>query len=96
MELKPTNITVDAGSSVTFECCVNVPDVFPMWEINGMEYGVTDLPLNYEADGTNITFRAFSNITLQCFFFTFSNGIFAKTYSNNGSVITTPSDGMFL
>lgn len=86
---------VDAGNNVTFECCVNVPNLFPMWEINGTEYRLTDLPLNYKANGTNITFRAFTNITLRCFFLTFSNGKIANTYSNNGSVITTPSNGMF-
>ena len=99
VELKPPNKTVTEGTPVTLECCVSVPNVFPMWEINGTNYRVTNLPLNYEADGTNITFRATSDVILRCFFFTFSNGNFDTVHSNFAHVMTTPppdGTGMFL
>lgn len=70
-----------------------------MWEIDGADYRVTELPLGYEADGANITFRAFNDTTiLNCFFnvFNVSTGNFEVVHSNNVTITTTPSQGTYV
>ena len=84
------------GHNVTLECSYNRPfTIIPMWEIDSMEYRVTDLPLGYESDGANITFRALNSTIIRCFFnvFSVSTGEFEVIYSNNATVTTTPSSG---
>ena len=97
MELKPKAVNVTIGTTVTLECSYNLPFVLiPMWEIDGMDYRVTDLPLGYEATGANITFRA-SNHSIRCFFdaFNVTTGEFVEIYSNEAKVTTTPAGTCF-
>lgn len=96
VELNPRTLRVTEGTNVTLECSYNLPiALIPMWEIDGMEYRVTDLPLGYESDGANITFRARNSTIIRCFFNAFfvSTGDFEVIYSNNATVTTDSSAG---
>lgn len=98
VELNPRTVNVREGTNVTLECSYNLPvALIPMWEIDGMGYRVTNLPLGYESDGTNITFRALNSTVIRCFFnaFDVSTDEFVLVYSNNATVTTTPSPGKY-
>lgn len=97
-KLEPKAVNITIGTPVTLECNYNLPFVIiPMWEIDDVNYRVTDLPLGYEGTGANITFRA-TNTTIRCFFdaFNVSTGEFEKLYSNEVTVTTTPSPGTYV
>lgn len=98
VELKPRTVRAPIGTNVTLECSTsyNLP-IIPLWGIDGADYRVTELPLSYEADGANITFRAFNDTTIFCFFnvFNVSTGNFEVVHSNNVTITATPSQGMY-
>ena len=101
VELKPKAVNVTTGTTVTLKCSYNLPFVIiPMWEIDGIDYRVTDLPLGYEAssDGANLTFRAINSTSIRCFFNTFnvSTGQFVEVYSNKVTVTTTSPPGIYI
>lgn len=74
MELEPRTVRVPLGTNVTLECSYNLPiKLVPTWEVDGMDYRVTDLPLGYEASGANITFRAINSTSIRCFFHAFNH-----------------------
>ena len=73
------------NTEVTLECDHTYPNIIiPMWEIDGINYRVTDLPLGYEASGANLTFRVYNSTSIRCFFdaFNTSAGEFVVIYSN--------------
>lgn len=77
------------NTEVTFECSHTYPNIIiPMWEIDGINYRVTDLPLGYEANGANLTFRVYNSTSIRCFFdaFNTSAGEFVVIYSNTVTI----------
>lgn len=99
LNLEPRVVRVPQGTNVTLECSYDLPFVLiPMWDIDGVDYRVTELPFTYEANGANITFPAYDNYTIiRCFFdaFNVSTGEFVKIYSNKATINTTPSTGTY-
>lgn len=86
-----------SGDEVTYICQSNIPTALPEWEINSNLYTVTDLPSGYEANGANLTFRAYYNITtIRCSFSTVINGMFVQACSNLATLTTSPPYGQLL
>ena len=91
-QLDEPNMNVSERTNVTFECSISVPNIIPIWEINGREHRVTDLPSDFTSNGTKLTFPAYNNTVtvLRCFFNTFSKGMSVE-YSN---MVPTHPSGM--
>ncbi|CAI8031479.1 hypothetical protein GBAR_LOCUS17864 [Geodia barretti] len=85
--LSPANSTVLSGEEVTCVCSSNFNTVFPLWEINSEAYQITNLPLGYEATGSNLTFRVYANLTVvRCSFLIIADRLAREVHSNIGRV----------
>lgn len=87
LDVDNPNTTLPIESTLTYTCSTNLPDAYPLWEIDSQPYQSTDLPYGFEANGYNLTFSVHKNITtVQCSFLTFIGGILVEIYSNTSTV----------
>lgn len=75
-----TNATV--GGNATFECILSSESVSPSWNINGIDYQVTDLPFGYVFRSVSFSKRLIvsslveemNNTSIFCYILTFFGG----------------------
>ena len=58
-----TNATV--GGNATFECTLSSESASPSWNINGIDYQVTDLPFRYYFQSVSFSKRLIANPVLK-------------------------------
>lgn len=99
VELRPDRVNVSSVTTeVTFMCfSSSISDQFPLWEINSVAYGVTDLPSYYIARGSNLTITTvFENITeVRCAYSVndLDSGMIVDICSNTGVIMQTTPNG---
>lgn len=86
MDIKLNVDILEEGYKLNLTCCTRLQAKYPRWMINDRKYEVTKLPANFVARGLSLEFKLQSNLSVCCFF---------KTYTN-GSVVDIPSDNATL
>ena len=91
--LSVTNASV--GGTVNFKCVTDGAASPPIWNINLMNYRVSDLPLSHEyySEGYLEIFPItlpMNNSVYYCFYKPYVNGGFTKVKSENATLLISP------
>ena len=52
----PLNATAIVGSTASFECILSRTSLFPWWNINGIDFTVTNLPTGFEFESNSYSY----------------------------------------
>lgn len=91
----PQSVTnASVGGTVDFYCITEGATSPPNWVIDGKDYRVTELPLDYKyyegyLEITSITL-SMNNSVYSCYYMTYSDGAFVKIESEHATLVISP------
>ena len=94
MNLEPSGrITHAEETRITFNCSINIPDLYPKWTINNQVYEITYLPPGFEATQSTLSFTFEWKAEVSCFYTILLHGEIVDVCSDVTTVIPLSARG---